>query len=98
MTSTTSAATPAAAKPLSEKGRKQRMSPLERAQANPQSIKLAVAAYCYNCQDLGTNTPHVTKACVRDCPAKDCALWPHRGWQAVTTRNADRANPESTIS
>jgi hypothetical protein len=74
--------------PLSEKARKQRMSPVERAAANPKSLKLAIQARCFQCQDTGVGTPHITKSQVRDCAVTSCALWPHRGWQSVTTRNA----------
>ena len=71
--------------PISEKARKQRMTPAERAQANPKDAKLAIAAYCFRCQNDGMGTPHLIKAHVRDCTNQACELWRHRGWQHVTT-------------
>ena len=79
--------------PLSPKGAKQRMTPAERAAANPTSKTLAIAAYCYQCQDDGGGMPHVVKAKVRDCRSTVCALWPHRAWQNVTTRNGREPLP-----
>lgn len=61
------------------------MTPVEAAAAKPKSAKLAIAAFCYNCMGANSNRPHVTKTMVRDCTAKDCALYPHRGWQHITT-------------
>jgi hypothetical protein len=71
--------------PLSLKAQMQRRTPAERALANPTNKALAIAAFCYRCQDQGENTPHLTKARVRDCTHKTCELWPHRGWQGTTT-------------
>jgi len=70
---------------FSEKARRQRMTPAERANESPTSLKLAIAAYCYRCQDDGSGTPHLTKAAVRDCTQQKCELWRHRGWQSTTT-------------
>lgn len=77
---------------LSAKGAKQRMTPAERSAANPKSKALAIAAYCYKCQDDGSGTPHIVKARVRDCAAAHCPLWRCRGWQNVTTRNGREAS------
>lgn len=71
---------------LSEKGRKQRLSPAERAAANPKSLRLAICAMCFNCQGGDMQAPHVTKSFVRDCKTKSCPLWSVRGWQNTTTR------------
>lgn len=72
--------------PLSDKGAKQRRTPLQRAQDNPGSMRLAIDAMCFQCQDDGMNTPHVTKGRVRDCSTEKCPLWHVRGWRGVTTR------------
>lgn len=54
---------------------KQAMSPKERADANPKSRSLAIAAKCWDC--AGFN-----KEEVRRCPMEGrCALWPHRPWK-----------------
>jgi hypothetical protein len=65
---------------------RQRATPAERAAKNPTSMRLAIWAMCYACQDTGEPTPHVIKAAVRDCVMNTCPLWPHRGWQDTTTR------------
>ena len=80
------AATPPPA--LSEKARKQRLTPTERSLENTDigkpALRLAIAAKCFECQDTGDGTPHLIKARVRDCRAQTCPLWRHRGWQDST--------------
>jgi hypothetical protein len=71
--------------PPSVLARKQRRDPVQRAADNPKSLKLAVSAMCWVCKKDGDGTPHKTKAAVRDCADTACPLWPHRGWQTVTT-------------
>ena len=81
--------TPIVKPPMSEKGRKQRLTPgersLENAGTGKPGLRLAIAAKCFECQDTGDGTPNLIKARVRDCRAEKCALWPHRGWQSATT-------------
>ena len=72
-------------KPLSPRAALQRRTPAERAAAAPKDLKLAIAAFCFRCQGNGKDGPHRTKARVRDCEARDCELFPHRGWQSITT-------------
>jgi hypothetical protein len=55
------------------------LNPIEKARANPNSLKLAIRAHCWECNGRDAD-PHV-KLRVRDCTIKDCPLWPHRPWQ-----------------
>lgn len=49
----------------------ERLDPLERAKANPQSRALAVKAYCYDCCGGSSNE-------VKLCPSTNCPLWNFR--------------------
>lgn len=63
-----------------------RLTPAEKAKANPKSGKLAIAAYCYhNCHNADGKSPTTVKANIRDCITQTCPLWPHRGWQNITS-------------
>lgn len=53
----------------------ERLTPLEKARANPASKVLAIRAYCYEC--CGGSKDEVT-----NCPVEKCPLWLHRPWQA----------------
>ncbi len=55
------------------------LNPVEKARANPGSVKMAVKAHCWTCCGAGAD-PGV-KLHVRDCGVKSCNLWPHRPWQ-----------------
>lgn len=62
-----------------------RLSPRDKSALNPNSAKLAVAAYCYhNCLGEEEANSHRTKRKVRDCKNTQCSLWEHRGWQQIT--------------
>lgn len=62
-----------------------KLSPSEKAKANPRNIKFAVAAHCYHdCQGEDAPNSHTTKLAVRDCMSTHCHLWPFRGWQDIT--------------
>lgn len=59
-------------------------SPLERSRDNPNSVKLAVAAFCYHtCQKQHAPNSHTTKRAIKNCQKTDCPLWPHRGFQKI---------------
>ena len=55
------------------------LNPVEKAKANPGSLKLAIRAHCWTCCGAGADPG--TKFHVRDCRSFSCALWPHRPWQ-----------------
>lgn len=60
-------------------------SPLERARDNPNSAKLAIAAYCYHtCKGQKANNSHLTKRAIKNCEKTECPLWPHRGFQNLS--------------
>lgn len=73
---------------MSETEKTARLSPREKAAANPTSAKLAIAAHCYHeCQGETATNSHSTKFLVKNCADKGCVLWPHRGWQTMTGGN-----------
>ncbi len=51
-----------------------RLTPAEKARANPKSLRLAINAKCYDCTCDD-------KAAVKHCEITDCSLWPVRPWQ-----------------
>ncbi len=51
-----------------------RLTPAQKARANPKSLRLAINAKCYDC--TGDN-----KQEVKMCEITDCSLWPVRPWQ-----------------
>ena len=58
----------------------ERLNPFEKARRNPKSKKLAIRAFCWQCQGEG-NDPGTIDG-IRDCPCeKTCPLWPHRPYQ-----------------
>ena len=79
---------------LTDLAKRQRMTPGERADANPKNLKLAIAAKCFDCRNKGAGV-NVTKALVRDCAKIECDLWRFRGWQDVTTRKTTSPHPHT---
>jgi hypothetical protein len=55
--------------------------PVEQAEANPNSLKAAVKAFCWTC--VGADADPGAKFRVRDCSVTKCSLHAHRPWQAV---------------
>lgn len=56
------------------------LNPVERAQRKPTSLKLAIAARCYQC--CGEDSDPGVRQRIRECACeKTCALWPHRPYQ-----------------
>jgi len=53
------------------------MNPLEKAAANPKSMRSAVNAFCYVCKG--------TKKAVKECTTTDCSLYQVRPWQPKVT-------------
>jgi hypothetical protein len=58
--------------------KKTNLNPIQKAQANPHSLRDAINANCYDCS--GEQYKEVTH-----CPVKKCPLWPHRPWQIKET-------------
>lgn len=78
-------------KPAPAGPRGPKMSPREKAAANPKSAKLAIAAYCYHeCIGEQETNSHTSKLTVKNCADGACPLWPHRGWQTITGGNVGR--------
>lgn len=50
--------------------------PIERAQHNPTNQRLAIAAYCWECQGRDAD-PH-SRWRIGNCTAPECPLYPHR--------------------
>lgn len=57
----------------------ERLNPIERAARNPNSLRLAVTAKCYECLG-GDDTPNVRRE-IRDCTSRKCPLYPVRPYQ-----------------
>lgn len=53
--------------------------PLEKARAEPKSMRKAITAFCYEC--MGGDGEPGARGFVRDCTAPQCALYPLRPWQ-----------------
>jgi len=58
--------------------KKTRLNPMQKAKANPKSLRAAVNARCFECG--GCQYKEVIL-----CPVKECPLWPHRPWQINKT-------------
>lgn len=53
--------------------------PIERAARKPKSLKLAIAARCYQCQGEGEDPGWRQRT--RECSVTGCALHPHRPYR-----------------
>jgi hypothetical protein len=53
--------------------------PLERAQKRPTSLKMAIAARCWQCQGEGEDVGW--REAIKRCTVPSCALHPHRPYQ-----------------
>lgn len=67
------------------------LDPLEKARANPRSLKLAIRAMCWQCEG-GFADPGVRQR-VGLCPNAQCPLWNHRPWQ----KKADGASADAGL-
>ena len=59
-----------------------RLSPVEKAQADPRSLRKAINAFCYEC--MGGDGEPGARDHVRNCTAPKCPLYPVRPWQPGT--------------
>ena len=64
---------------LQAAGLLKRLSPVEKALADPRSLRKAVTAFCYECMG-GDDEPGARKE-VTNCSAKGCPLYQVRPWQ-----------------
>jgi len=55
--------------------------PVEKAQANPRSLRLGVNAKCFQCQ--GENADPSVQYRIGNCEVRGCGLWPLRPYQAM---------------
>lgn len=70
------------------------LDPVEKARANPGSLKMAIRAFCWMCNGGGAD-PGV-RFRVRDCGLSDkCTLWPHRPWQNAKGQIVDEFDEET---
>ena len=53
-----------------------RLNPIERSNANPTSLRLAIDAQCFDCMGRTGSTSDI-----RDCTAKDCPLYKVRKYK-----------------
>lgn len=65
----------------------ERLNPIEKAQKNPKSLRLAINAKCYDC--MGQNSdPNVTGR-IGSCEIPSCPLWPVRPYQKKKTEESE---------
>lgn len=76
---------------------KSAISPGEKAERNPQSLKMAIAAFCYHdCVGETRKNAHESKYFIGQCANQACHLWPHRPWQNSTGGNLREIRQAST--
>ncbi len=56
--------------------------PIEKANENPKSLRLAINGKCWDCIGAGCD-PNPREA-IKNCVIKDCTLWPVRPYQEKT--------------
>jgi hypothetical protein len=56
-----------------------RLNPMQKAQAHPNSLRMAINGKCYDC--VGQDADPNPRGRVRDCNCKGCCLWHVRPWQ-----------------
>lgn len=61
----------------------ERLDPLQRAERNPKSLRLALNGKCWDCQGGGADGIKHTKDSIRLCQARDCSLWNLRPYQTT---------------
>jgi hypothetical protein len=66
-----------------------RMSPIEKAQANPRSPTLAIRGKCWECAGSGADGTQVTKATIGGCQITQCPLWNLRPFQSKQPTNEE---------
>lgn len=54
--------------------------PIEKAQENPKSLRLAINAKCFDCMGCGFDGHPANE--IRLCEISDCPLWPVRPYQS----------------
>jgi len=80
-------------KELKSLGKLVRLSPYQKAQNNPKSLRKAVTAFCYEC--MGGDGEQGARGHVRNCTAYKCPLYKVRPWQE-SEQDAEAANDEPT--
>lgn len=65
----------------------ERLTPTERAKANPKSKALAIKAYCWECCNESKDE-------VQNCTVVKCPLHPHRPWQKSKNEDVEDTTEE----
>lgn len=55
--------------------------PIEKAQDNPNSLRFAVNAKCWQCCGEGYDGPKATVDCIASCSVRECSLWNLKPYQ-----------------
>lgn len=58
---------------------KEKLSPIDKARLNPNSLRMALNANCYQC--MGEDADPGWQKRVGECYLDNCVLWPHRPYQ-----------------
>ena len=67
------------------------LDPMQKAAANPRSMRRAINAKCYDCSCF-------QKIEVKLCPSKDCPLWNLRPWQGRKTVETETTTKETEVN
>lgn len=70
----------------------ERLNPVERAKRNPNSLRAAITAHCYQCCGAGAD-PNVRQT-IRDCGILDCSLHHLRPYQKSKGKSVDQLTEE----
>lgn len=66
----------------------ERLNPAEKARRNPNSLRLAINAKCFDCVG-GANADAGFRRCIRECPSTKCALHTVRPFQRADEPEAE---------
>lgn len=72
---------------LRARGELVRLNPIDKAKANPTSLRLAITAKCYDCE--GQDADPGVRQRIGTCGIKTCPLWPVRPWQRLAAGEDD---------
>lgn len=70
------------------------LNPIEKAAANPKSLRLAINGKCFDCVGAG-HDPNPRKE-IGQCPSTDCPLWNVRPYQRYAIEDSSAGDPISS--
>ena len=70
----------------------ERKDPVQKAKENPNSLRLAINAHCFQC--MGSGADPIVRASIRYCPVHSCSLHPVSQYQNAKGKSADELSEE----